>query len=64
MNNKQKSSASESQEEENLVTERDIDEKFGLFQEGTYPGALPDKDQEAAIHHAVPKEGQTKVKRS
>ncbi|GGF83605.1 hypothetical protein GCM10010912_30980 [Paenibacillus albidus] len=38
---------------EDLVTERDIDEKFGLFQEGTYPGALPDNDQEQAVNEAV-----------
>ncbi|WNS41294.1 hypothetical protein [Paenibacillus sp. MMS20-IR301] len=44
---------------DDLITERDIDEDFGLFQEGSYPGALPDEDQEAALKHAVPKEGQT-----
>ncbi|WP_342424355.1 hypothetical protein [Paenibacillus sp. FSL E2-0178] len=49
----------EEQDREDLITERDIDEESGLFQEGTYPGALPDKDQKAAVNHAVPKEGQT-----
>lgn len=44
---------------EDLITERDIDEESGLFQEGSYPGALPDKDQQAAVNHAVPEEGQT-----
>lgn len=44
---------------EDLITERDIDEQSGLFQEGSYPGALPDKNQQAAVNHAVPKEGQT-----
>ncbi|WP_157794177.1 hypothetical protein [Paenibacillus donghaensis] len=42
------------EESEDLVTERDIDEDFGLFQEGSFPGALPDDDQIDAINHAVP----------
>ncbi|AIQ56434.1 hypothetical protein [Paenibacillus borealis] len=54
-----KAADGEEQDREDLITERDIDEESGLFQEGTYPGALPDKDQKAAINHAVPKEGQT-----
>ncbi|UQZ35030.1 hypothetical protein C2I18_16775 [Paenibacillus sp. PK3_47] len=44
-------------DEEGMVTERDIDEEFGLFQEGSFPDALPDDDQQAAINHAVPKPG-------
>lgn len=60
MNKKEKSSASESPEDEGLVTERDIDDEFGLFQEDSYPGALPDDDQKAAIKHAVPNGEQTK----
>ncbi|WP_150265313.1 hypothetical protein [Paenibacillus tepidiphilus] len=40
--------------QEDLVTERDIDEDFGLFQEGSYPGALPDSDQRAAVREALP----------
>ncbi|SEU28058.1 hypothetical protein [Paenibacillus sp. NFR01] len=43
--------------DDGLVTERDIDEEFGLFQEGSYPGALPDQDQQGAIRHALPDEG-------
>ncbi|MFD1772724.1 hypothetical protein [Paenibacillus rhizophilus] len=46
-------------EEDDLVTERDIDEEFGLFQEGTFPDALPDKDQIEAVRHALPKEADT-----
>ncbi|WP_054938959.1 hypothetical protein [Paenibacillus ihuae] len=61
MNGKEKSAASESPDVDGLVTERDIDEEFGLFQEDSYPGALPDEDQKAAINHAVPKEEQTKA---
>lgn len=44
------------QQKENLITERDIDMEFGLFQEGTYPDALPDQDKRAAVEHALPKE--------
>ncbi|MGO4529580.1 hypothetical protein AB4Z30_10910 [Paenibacillus sp. 2TAF8] len=40
----------------NLVTERDIDPDFGLFTEGSFPGALEDKDQQGAIQHAIPKD--------
>lgn len=59
MSDNKKPAASAEPDKDDLVTERDIDEDFGLFQEGTYPDALPDKDQEAAINHAVPEEGQT-----
>ena len=41
---------------DNLVTERDIDMDFGLFQEDSYPDALPDQDKKAAVEHAIPKE--------
>lgn len=59
MTTHKKPAASQESARDDLITERDIDEESGLFQEGTYPGALPDKDQKAAVHHAVPKEGQT-----
>ncbi|KUP21603.1 hypothetical protein [Paenibacillus sp. DMB5] len=59
MTDKRKSDASAERDDDGLVTERDIDEDFGLFQEGSYPGALRDEEQKAAINHAVPKEGQT-----
>ncbi|WP_151733180.1 hypothetical protein [Paenibacillus tengchongensis] len=39
---------------DDLVTERDIDEEFGLFQEGSYPAALQDDAQRAAVEHALP----------
>lgn len=52
MNDKEKSAAGEAPAEEGLVTEWDIDEEFGLFQEASFPGALPDNDQKAAINHA------------
>ncbi|AIQ50863.1 MULTISPECIES: hypothetical protein [Paenibacillus] len=61
MSEQKKSGAGREPDADNLVTERDIDEDFGLFQEGSYPGALPEEDQEAAINHAVPDEGQTKA---
>jgi hypothetical protein len=50
-------SAKTETEEETLVTERDIDEDFGLFQEDTFPDALPDKDQKDAIKHAISGDG-------
>ena len=59
MDTHKKPADGEEQDREDLITERDIDEDSGLFQEDTYPGALPDKDQKAAVNHAVPKEGQT-----
>ncbi|MEK4062743.1 MULTISPECIES: hypothetical protein [unclassified Paenibacillus] len=59
MDKKEDITADQPSDEEGLVTERDIDEQFGLFQEGSFPGALPDDDQQAAIDHAVPKKGQT-----
>ncbi|MDF9842423.1 MULTISPECIES: hypothetical protein [unclassified Paenibacillus] len=59
MTDKKKSDASAERDDDGLVTERDIDEDFGLFQEGSYPGSLRDEEQEAAINHAVPKEGET-----
>lgn len=46
----------ENEDEKSLITERDIDEEFGLFQEDSYPGALLNKDQKDAIHHAILKE--------
>lgn len=46
----------ENVDEDSLITERDIDEEFGLFQEGSYPDALLDKDQKEAIQHAILKE--------
>lgn len=55
MNNPEKSSTGK-KSDENLVTERDIDDKFGLFEEDSFPGSLPDNEQQAAINHAVPKE--------
>ncbi|AIQ45241.1 hypothetical protein R70723_04535 [Paenibacillus sp. FSL R7-0273] len=61
MTEQKKLDAGKEPAEDNLVTERDIDEDFGLFQEGSYPGALPEEDQEAAINHAVPDEEQTKA---
>ncbi|NGM84888.1 hypothetical protein G5B47_21020 [Paenibacillus sp. 7124] len=48
-----------SEEDEDLVTERDIDEEFGLFQEGTFPDALPDRNQIEAVRDALPKEAGT-----
>ncbi|MBW4084408.1 hypothetical protein [Paenibacillus sp. S150] len=53
MDDKKKTSAGKSPADENLVTERDIDDESGLFQEGTYPGALPEEDQEAAVNEAI-----------
>jgi len=50
------SSSTNDREENSLITERDIDEDSGLFQEGSFPGALEDKKQEAAIHHALPQD--------
>lgn len=55
-NNEEKSSAGKLPDDNGLVTERDIDEESGLFQEGSFPGALPDSDQQAAVNHAIPKE--------
>lgn len=52
MDNKKKPSAGKSPAAENLVTERDIDNESGLFQEDSYPGALPEEDQEAAVNEA------------
>ncbi|WP_440117012.1 hypothetical protein [Paenibacillus sp. QZ-Y1] len=46
----------ERQEPDNLVTERDIDPKFGLFTEDSFPEALKDEDQRDAVEHAIPKE--------
>ncbi|MBY9077489.1 hypothetical protein KIH86_10925 [Paenibacillus sp. HN-1] len=43
-------------EDEDLITERDIDEEFGLFQEGSFPDALPDDNQIEAIRHALPED--------
>lgn len=43
-------------EGEGLITERDIDDKFGLFREGSFPDSLPDEDQIDAIRHALPKD--------
>ncbi|KGE19231.1 hypothetical protein [Paenibacillus wynnii] len=51
-----KSSQAEANEPDSLITERDIDEKFGLFQEDSFPDALADQDQKEAINHALPKE--------
>ena len=51
-----KSSKTGANESDSLMTERDIDDQFGLFQEDTFPGALADKDQQDAINHALPKE--------
>lgn len=56
MNNKEKHPGGKLPDDEGLVTERDIDEEFGLFQEDSFPDALPDSDQQAAVKHAVPKE--------
>jgi hypothetical protein len=64
MDTEKKLSAGEVPDEEGMVTERDIDDDFGLFQEGSFPDALPDKDQQAAINHAVPDQEQTQNKRS
>lgn len=46
-------------EEDNLVTERDNDETFGLFRENSFPGALDDEDQRDAIRHAYPPDRRT-----
>lgn len=46
-------------EEESLATERDIDEEFGLFREGSFPDALPEEDQIEAVRHALPEDGGT-----
>ncbi|MDQ0193644.1 hypothetical protein [Paenibacillus wynnii] len=43
-------------EEDSLITERDIDDEFGLFQEDSFPEALRDKDQKEARNHAILKE--------
>lgn len=59
MNTHKKSADEQEPGTDDLITERDIDEDSGLFQEGSYPGALPDEDQKAAINHAIPKEGET-----
>lgn len=42
------------EEDDDLVTERDIDEQFGLFKEHTFPGALTREEQQASLGHAVP----------
>ncbi|WP_379154372.1 hypothetical protein [Paenibacillus sp. sgz5001063] len=52
MDHKEKPSASRPPADEDLVTERDIDNESGLFQEGSYPDALPEEDQEAAVNEA------------
>lgn len=64
MNKQEKVDAGNVPDEEGMVTERDIDDEFGLFQEGSFPDALPDDDQKAAMNHAVPDEEQTQNKRS
>ena len=51
-----KSPQEETNEPESLITERDIDEKFGLFQEDSFPDALADQNQKEAINHALPKD--------
>ncbi|KAA9004691.1 hypothetical protein F4V43_10225 [Paenibacillus spiritus] len=43
-------------EDDGLVTERDIDEEFGLFREGSYEDSLSDEDQRDAIRHGLPDE--------
>lgn len=39
---------------DDLITERDIDEEFGLFKEDSFPAALSDRDQKAAQEHGRP----------
>ncbi|MDO7907136.1 hypothetical protein Q5741_12020 [Paenibacillus sp. JX-17] len=46
------------EEVQDLVTERDTDPEFGLFKEESFPQALKDKDQKAAMEHAIPRENQ------
>ena len=54
--NDNKSFGADANEPDSLMTERDIDDKFGLFQEDTFPDALADEDQKEAINHALPTE--------
>jgi hypothetical protein len=56
MSHKSTSGYKKGRGDETLVTERDIDDRFGLFQEGTFPDALPDDDQKESVEHAIPKE--------
>lgn len=52
-------------EPDSLITERDIDVNFGLFQEDSFPDALADQNQKEAINHALPKEdGDNEIKGS
>ncbi len=44
------------EEEENLVTERDNDESFGLFREESFPGAGEDEVQKRIIHNELPRD--------
>ncbi|MFB5679471.1 hypothetical protein ACE3NQ_00920 [Paenibacillus terreus] len=39
---------------DDLITERDIDEEFGLFKEDSFPEALDDPDQKATQEHGRP----------
>ncbi|MFM9276515.1 hypothetical protein [Paenibacillus jiagnxiensis] len=39
---------------DDLITERDIDEEFGLFKEDSFPAALVDRDQKDAQEHGRP----------
>ncbi|WP_322924194.1 hypothetical protein [Paenibacillus campi] len=43
-------------EQENLVTERDHDETFGLFREDSFPDAGEDEVQKRIIHNELPRD--------
>ncbi|WP_046213223.1 hypothetical protein [Paenibacillus wulumuqiensis] len=44
--------------EDNLVTERDTDAKFGLFREDSYPDAGADEVQKRLIENELPRDNE------
>lgn len=45
-----------SNEEDNLVTERDNDEQFGLFREDSFPDSGEDEVQKRIIDNELPRD--------
>ena len=44
--------------EDNLVTERDTDPKFGLFREDSFPDSGTDEVQKRVIENELPRDNQ------